>query len=202
MLCMADEQIYPNRIRECRKALDLTIEEVALRMPSQPAVGSVARWEKGERQPRQRYLNELAGVLGTTPADLLRNDQAPNRRIPILGKITAGNWREAVEDPVGEMSVDLDTEGENAFGLIVDGDSMDKIAPDGSKVVVNPDDRDLHDKRVYAMANDDGETTFKRYMSSPARLEPCSTNEAHKPIMVSGQPFTVIGRVTRLLVEL
>jgi repressor LexA len=84
----------------------------------------------------------------------------------------------------------------NACALDVEGDSMDLIVPDGGRIIFDPDDRALFPKRFYVVLNGAGETTFKRFFADPARLEPCSTNPAHKVIVLGdGEPFTIVGRV-------
>jgi phage repressor protein C with HTH and peptisase S24 domain len=43
--------------------------------------------------------------------------------------------------------------------------------------------------------NGEHEATVKMYQRSPARFEPCSTNEDHKSFLVAETDFTVIGKV-------
>ena len=89
-----------------------------------------------------------------------------------------------------------------AFVVIVEGDSMDLVANDGEAIIIEPAERELLAGRYYVIMNGDGETTFKRYMENPARFEPCSSNPAHKPIIVGSQNFTIVGRVRKKVVDL
>lgn len=70
---------------------------------------------------------------------------------------------------------------------------MDEVATEDDYVVFDPDQNALEDRKIYAVRCDD-EATFKRYRSDPPRLEPMSSNPAHRPIMVGAEPFTVIAR--------
>jgi SOS-response transcriptional repressor LexA len=87
------------------------------------------------------------------------------------------------------------------FALKVAGDSMDRVAPDGSTILVNRRDRRLISNRYYVFGNR-GEATFKRYIASPTKLlMPFSNNPTHAPL-VPGKGLSVIGRVYRVLVDL
>ena len=87
------------------------------------------------------------------------------------------------------------------FALRVKGDSMDRVAPDGSVVLVNHADRRLVPGAFYIFG-DYGEATFKRFLDKPVRLlAPYSTNPSHDPI--APKPgFVVIGRVRRVVTDL
>ena len=118
----------------------------------------------------------------------------PVRLVPLVGRAPAGNWREAIEVPIGHIAVRKDKAGSNAFAVEIDGDSMNMILPEGGWAVIDPDQKHFYHKRVYLVMNGEGEATVKRYCDNPARLVPVSTNDAHGEIML-GEPVTVIGRV-------
>lgn len=117
-------------------------------------------------------------------------------QIPIIGQVAAGNWREAVEHSrVSMPAPDLNMPS-RAFALRVVGDSMDLEVPEGGTIIVDPEDRALFPGKFYVVLNGEGEATFKRFTPDPARLVPCSTNPAHKEIVIGdGEAFTVVGRV-------
>jgi repressor LexA len=110
-------------------------------------------------------------------------------------QISAGAWQEAVSEPIGTVPSRLDAAGPNAFALQPLGDSMNLLVTEEGYAVVDPDQRELIAGKVYAFRNEHGETTFKRYVDSPPRLEPCSTNQEHEPILLGSEPLVVIGRV-------
>lgn len=187
-----------HRLRELRQAAGLTLEQVAERVsvPGEPPVHftTIAKLERSQRAISLDWIVRLAGIYQVRPGDLLDSGRKPVRTIPLLGRIAAGNWQEAMLDPEGEVPVPDDS-GRNVFALRPNGDSMNKIADENSILVVDPDQPDLLDGRLYAIMNGDGETTFKRYRADPPRLEPESTNPEHQPIPLGREPFKVIGRV-------
>lgn len=116
--------------------------------------------------------------------------------LPIIGQVAAGNWREAVEQPLGSIPAPDKEIPSSAFGLRVEGDSMDLVVENGGTVIVDPDDRALFPDRYYVVLNEDGDTTFKKFAADPARLLPCSTNPMHREIVIGdGTGFSIVGRV-------
>lgn len=83
------------------------------------------------------------------------------------------------------------------IALEVQGDSMDRVSPDGSIIFVNCSDQRLVNGKFYVFqdATDHG-TTYKRFRSNPDRFVPYSTNPDHEPIYPEGD-YRVIGRVWR-----
>src|SRR3546814_14729744 len=75
------------------------------------------------------------------------------------------------------------------FALFIDGDSIDKIAPDGATIIVDPSDKLLVDRALYLMMNGTGGATVKLFFSDPARLEPCSNTPEHQTIYPGEEPF-------------
>jgi repressor LexA len=124
------------------------------------------------------------------------------RAVPLLGEVPAGNMREAIRNAKGSVPVTGPSIPPRAYALIVSGDSMDLEAPDGSTIVLDPDDLDLFPGKFYVVLNEEGETTFKQYREDPARLVPCSSNDAHKPIIVGRQQFTILARVFKVIKDI
>jgi repressor LexA len=120
---------------------------------------------------------------------------SPVRELPVIGRVSAGNWREAVEDATETMACPEEGISQSAFVIEVDGDSMDEIVPDGGRIVVDPTDLDLIDGKAYVVRNGDGDTTFKVFRANPARLEPCSSNPNHHTIYPGQDMFLIVGRV-------
>lgn len=119
--------------------------------------------------------------------------------LPVVGLVSAGEWREGFEQVREWIPRPDRTLSPKSFIVQIEGDSMDKVAQDGEYVIVDPTDLDLVSGRYYVIRNGEGETTFKRYCENPARLEPCSTNPAHTPILIGQEGFSVIGRVRRAM---
>ncbi len=115
--------------------------------------------------------------------------------VPVIGLCSAGNWREAILAPGGVMPVPNSVAGPRAFAVEVKGDSMDKIIPDGGFAIVDPDQVQLYNDKVYLIQNSEHEAQVKRYRSNPARFEPASTNELHQTHYIGDGAIKVIGRV-------
>jgi repressor LexA len=157
----------------------------------------ISKTLKGKRQLKLEEANKLAAYYGTA-----RNESEPSTLLPIVGLVSAGAWAEGFEHIRGYMPSPDKSLSRDAFVVIVEGDSMDLIAQPGDGIIVDPHDRELLAGRFYIIRNGDGETTFKRYMENPARLEPCSTNPNH-PIIYPGQvEFTVVGRARKRVADL
>lgn len=167
----------------------------------------------------------IAALLGITPDKLsktlagkrsLRVEEANILRVhygldkpdeslvmlPIVGLISAGAWREGFENVMGHMPSPDRNLSRDSFVVIVEGDSMDLVAQPGEGIIIDPRDCDLVAGRYYIIRNEEGEMTFKQYKDDPARLEPCSTNPAHKAIYPGREQFTIVGRAKKRVSDL
>lgn len=105
------------------------------------------------RSPSANNLAKLAAALDTTPAKLLGRDDttsqvrqvsAPIEGVPILGRVAANTWY-TVDDADFEMHIDDDdieripsVSGypvDWQFGMIVDGNCLNKVAHHGDRLV-------------------------------------------------------------------
>jgi repressor LexA len=187
----------PNRIREWRLARGLSMEGLGGAMANDLTASTIAKLEGRKMALSADYLLDIANVLQVSPGDLLLNGSGA-RMLPVVGKIAAGDWREAVGLSEESIPVPDHLHGANLFVLRQCGDSMDRIVPegvDGGFIVVDPDQRDLIDRKFYVVMNEHNETTFKQFSQNPLALLPCSNNADCQPIPIGSAPFTVIGRV-------
>lgn len=152
----------------------------------------------------QDTLEALAEAENVTSSTLLDESIIPLARaaqnVTVLGTVQAGAWVEAIEWPLDErytIAVPFGgTQYENAYGLEVRGDSMNKIYPDGTIIfVVNIYDFDgelLNGHRVVCERTDAAgnvEATVKQLViedDGSAWLWPRSTSPQHQqPIAVT-----------------
>lgn len=200
---MVDERVAAigARIREVRQLKGMTLEDLAEKVSritgKNTHFTTIAKIERSGQKIAVDWIIVLAEALGVHVQELMAEpNREPVRMVPILGGIAAGNWREAISEEHSEyLPIPTSAAGPNAFGLRPIGDSMNNLVNDRTVLVVDPDQFDLLDGKLYAVMNGDGYTTFKRYRSDPPRLEPDSSNPEHKAIMIGREPFTVIGRV-------
>ena len=189
----------PNQIAAVRKRVGLKIEELAERAGLSTTY--VWRMERGERNVSLKNLQKLADALGVAPSDLI--ESKPVADVPILSWVSAGMMArdDVQQDVVGEIRMsDLDPRGE-WIALRVEGDSMDRISPPGSLILVDMTDKALVPNACYIITDGDSQATYKRFRSNPPRFEPVSTNPSHQPIFPDGEP-AVIGRVRRSLIDM
>jgi SOS-response transcriptional repressor LexA len=166
--------------------------------------------ENGNRPISRKMALRYADAFGVDPGWLLygTKDQSITTSdvdVPLLSMVSAGNLRfqPAVEkhDIIKHIKVG-DLPAGDWIALQVDGDSMNRIAPDGAILVVNRADTRLLDGRFYIFSIDDGEATFKMYKKNPDRLQPYSTNPDHMATPADRDDLYVFGRVKRVIHDL
>lgn len=185
----------PNRIRALRLERGWTLAELAERAQTSPS--QIMKLEKATRRLDFDWVTKLAQAFEISERELIgeRSSDSGVRMVPLVGEIAAGNWQEAIQNPVEMLAVPAaHAGGPNIFALRPRGTSMNLIVPEGGYVIIDPDFDGLREGLIYAVMNGEGETTLKRFRQDPARLEPCSSDPTHKPIELGQQPFTVIGR--------
>lgn len=198
------------KIAEARKRHGLSQLDLA------NAIGTtqqqVAKWESGKVDPRVSSLEKIAGALGVSLSFLLGLDDDPNFisvrpvptvRVPILGRIAAGTPREAfaTSDEWHDTPVSLVEHREECFWLVVAGNSMNRLFPEGSLVLIDPD-AEVRDGDVAAVFVNGDDATIKRieYDSGIVTLYPESYDTEYRPRVIDqsdpdAPSFHAIGRV-------
>lgn len=196
------DMTWHDRLRRLVKDKELTMADLS-RLSGVP-YDSVNKYLRGDiQQPRGNTLDKLAAALETTTIYLTNGltdrKPLPANPIPIRGSVAAGVWLEAGEkdlepadwlpfNPVPQFP------HESVYCLKVQGDSLDKVAPEGSTLVCV----DLHkggitirdgDLVVVQRTREQGglvEVTAKRVHQVPGgyELRPESSNPRWKPIFL------------------
>lgn len=152
----------------------------------------------GRRQFKLPEMDRIRAELAPEPVE---ESRLPVRSIPLLGDVPAGSFQPQEQRGGRRLHV-VDPElPVNAYGLIVRGDSMDLIVPDGATLIVDPDDKMLWPGFRYVVRTADGETTFKEYQEGPSRLIPCSSNPEHREIGLGSEPIVIEGRVISYMMK-
>jgi SOS-response transcriptional repressor LexA len=125
--------------------------------------------------------------------------------VPLISWVSAGHLKtpEAIKDITNASMInagDLPKGGE-WLALTVQGDSMDRISPPGSIIVLNRRECELVSGACYVIQEDDGAATYKRFKDNPPRFEPVSSNAEHETFFPD-QSITVIGRVRKTVLEM
>lgn len=184
------DKLKPDQLRSLMKEQGKRQVDLANLLGIDPT--AVSKIFKGVRAIQHREMPIIRAWLGQNEPFASSSRIA----IPIIGQVAAGNWREAISEPIGSLPSPDNSITLEAFGLRVEGDSMNKIVEDGGTVIVDPSDKALYPNRYYVVLNEAGESTFKKFAADPARLLPCSTNPAHREILIGdGSQFSIVGRV-------
>lgn len=155
-----------------------------------------------------KELPALARALGVPVHEIDQSYSLPTspavaERVPLVSWVSAGHLLEqsAVMPPDVEQWLNVgDLPSGNWIALRVEGDSMDRVAPDGSAILVDRNESSVLDGKFYVFALD-GTATFKRFRKDPDRLQPFSTNPDHASIPVS-DGLHVFGRVRKVITDL
>ena len=130
------------------------------------------------------------------------------RNVPIFADVPAGKMMvpEAVADPrniYGHIVISGLGKGDWA-ALIVSGNSMNKVAPDGSTIVFNRADTHPVDNGFFIFKDPQtGAATFKRYgAGNPPRLRPYSYDDYDPILLTSDDQVEIVGRVKKVVVDL
>ena len=124
--------------------------------------------------------------------------------VPEISWVSAGKLADTGEPvPTDEAKTHwiADLGAGDYFALRVVGDSMDRVSPDGSVIIVDRADRELVPGKYYVFSLR-GEATFKTWEPRPPHFAPYSTNHSNKPEFLGKRDFIVVGRVRRTLLDL
>jgi len=87
------------------------------------------------------------------------------------------------------------------IALHVDGQSMNKISPHNSIILVNMEDKDLVPNAYYVIMDEEGNVTYKRYRPKERPpFQPFSTQDIKPPKLYGS--ITIIGRVRRTITDM
>lgn len=170
--------------------------------------GTISKWISEQQSPNKRQWDVVLDLIATDSrlVHLLRAAGGPTfARVPLLDLISAGKLSNpSTQIPVEDVPLlaFADLGRGDFFALKVQGDSMDRLSPEGSIIVVNRSDRTLVAEKSFVFSIQ-GETTFKLWRPDPPHLAPYSTNPSNKPIFVKkAASLEVVGRVRRTVLDL
>lgn len=180
-------------------------------------------WIKRGVQPRSSNVQQLIEKYGLTEQDLFgsadgyyakstglsKSIAEPGSTFtasaPVLGRIAAGDPNAAIEmsGETHDLPAKVRDRFPDGFFLVVRGDSMDKVLPDGCYAyIAPPEDIDIRDGDIAAVKVNGDEATVKhiKMFDGVIILEPDSTNPVHKRRVIDENdpdaPYVrVLGRV-------
>lgn len=166
--------------------------------------GYLSNIASGLKTPATDKLVALSLATGI-PIGALISDDAPVELVPVVSWVSAGPLLSAEPAEINEDNETIVVSGLGSgdwVGFRVEGDSMDRISPPGSLILVNRRERALIANACYVFVDADGTATYKRFRPDPFRLEPVTTDpDRHQTIYPTNTP-AVIGRVRRSMLEM
>jgi SOS-response transcriptional repressor LexA len=203
-------QIEPkHRLQEARANAGFESPSDAARAFREINQNTLISHENGNRKISKGAAERYGKAFGVEPGWILFGERKDMEftgviRVPMVSMVSASGLR---EQP-GVTAADIERWIEVAdmpagdwIALGVEGDSMNRIAPDGATLLVNRADDKLVDGRFYIFSLEEGQATFKRYKRKPVEsIQPYSTNPDHLSIPVDGDLY-VFGRVRRILID-
>jgi SOS-response transcriptional repressor LexA len=186
---------------------DMSQAELARRLETRLRVGfdrsKVQKILKGTRAVSADEMLAIEEVTGFPAPAEARSALVP---VPLVDWVSASKLSDiASQLPVEKVPLlaFADLGQGDFFATRVVGDSMDRLSPEGSIIIVDRNDKQLVGGKCYVFAHK-GETTFKMYQADdPPYLAPYSTNPANKPIFPKKKAeWEIIGRVKRTVLDL
>lgn len=171
-----------NYMGAIRKRSGMTQKEVSEKTGI--PLGTLRRWEQGQNDPDMGSLVQLADLYGTSLDSMLGRSSkalmrathtAPSHAFPVVGRIAAGTPREAYmqSDATHDAIDSLWQRHPHAFWLEVAGSSMNRLFPEGSLVLIDPDE-EVRNGDVAAVFVNGDDATLKRvfFEGDSMRLHP------------------------------
>lgn len=145
------------------------------------------------------YLASMGNgaALTSLPSNLIK--------VPVICWVHAGSWADITteykpgeSETEGEIDVPFDGR-RTLIAFRVKGTSINRVAPEGSIILVDYADKEPVKERFYVVQKA-GEASCKRYLPAPARFEPYST-DPHETIYPDADT-QIVGRVLKVLTDL
>ena len=114
--------------------------------------------------------------------------------VPVLGRVPAGVWQEAIEDPDGYVTAEAPEISGEVFALRVQGESMigAGILP-GDLVLVHRQPTAQSGDIVVALV--ENEATVKTFKQCDERIELHPSNPLFTPIILDAEAVVMLGKV-------
>lgn len=201
-------------IRRLRTERDLTQEEFGA--IAGVSAMAVSQWENGRAVPRMGAVQRIADHFNISKSEVIDEDadrqrtMLPPGAIPIyssgsatvplvtLGRVHAGELtdEEAAESRV-EVPAEVSERHPNAFALLVEGDCMDRVVPEGAHVLVDPDVEPANGS-VVVVETELYQSVMRRwYRGSSTLMLTADSHEEHEDIVLGldDGPVRVVGTV-------
>ena len=188
-------------MRKRRIEADLTMKQVADAVGV--SEGTVSRWESGEiSNMRRHHIPKLSTILNIPVEVLLGqkdvDDKVTARRIPVLGRVAAGQPTEAITNIVDYAEIPESWHGDY-FALKVRGSSMaPRIVEDDILIVHRQPEAESGDIVIAQINGDDA--TVKKLVIAPNGITLQPFNPEYEPLFFNDEqqinmPVKILGVV-------
>lgn len=205
-------------IRALREKFGLTQDQLAEKLGVTRE--SVHRWETDKMTVRDRHVSRLIELFGVEPEDIKSEKyglaaqlsgrvRLPDGAMPVvpssatvplltLGRVHAGAMTD--EEEVAhrvEVPASVCENHPRAFALEVEGDCMDRVIPEGSHVLVDPD-REPGNGSIAVVETETYRAVMRRWYRGSSTLMLTADSHSEQEDMVFGPedgPVRVIGTV-------
>ena len=178
---------YPPTVREIGKMLNLSSPAtIQVHLNCLADKGYIAKGDNRNRTIELKVENEY-----TKKEELAIN-------IPLLGKITAGNPIEAIENPEDKIALPtyLIPKGKEVFALNVNGESMINAGIYDKDIVIIAQQPTCNNGDIVVAMTEDNDVTLKRFYKEADHIRLQPENDALDPIILSN--CTVLGKAIGL----
>lgn len=197
-------------IKRLRKQRGLSQEELAKELDVSRA--AVTQWETGWSKPRMGTIEKLAAFFGVSKAEIIDGPSAalPAGATPVyssgeatvplltLGRVHAGSLTDEEEAAHRvEVPASVCARHPRAFALVVEGNCMDRVIPEGSHVLVDPD-REPSNGSVAVVETEAYQAVMRRwYRGSSTLMLAADSHEDQEDMVFSFDdgPVRVVGTV-------
>lgn len=203
------------RLKELRERKGLSQEQLAKIIGVDRT--TIVKYETGASRPT-RYLKKIAEYFNVSIDELLdrkvpKSGSFPDAmdviKIPLLGRVVAGNPQEAIQksDEFIYIPSMNHRRSEDYFALRVHGESMEPNLMDGDVAIVRIQP-DIESGQIAVVLIDNQDSTVKRVIISPDGITLVADNPAvFKPIFYSNdecvsKPVRILGRVVSIQREM
>lgn len=167
---------------------------------------TVSSWMNGTRMPRMSKIDLLCEYFHVTREEIMEEYVGETKaydavKVPILGKVAAGQPIEMIEDVVGDVTIEQH-KGSQFFALEIKGDSMSPRIQNGDVVIVRKQPTVESGEIAIVAINGDEATCKKiRYMHDGMEIIPLNPSyeaQFYPYDQVQSLPITIIGKVVEM----
>lgn len=164
---------------------------------------AISQYESGKIVPRMGVIEDLAAVFDVPKSEIIGETISGWIEVPLYGSIAAGTPIEMdAADGTHEIPAKVHERYPDAFLLKVEGDSMNRIIPNGSYALVNPCKEVIHNGKPHAVCVNGYDATIKRvnqlnngFELVPDSTDPTYTKEVYNYNDPKDEKITIIGEV-------